>query len=179
MPFNKIDSFPKFFIPKSKKEERNMMDKKSWLLVILVIVGLTACATTQSVIKEPPLPNDINIVSPSSALPKEIAVFSGKWIGRWSWGGDAILVVEEIQDTWAKVVYSLGDTPRANISAKYWRFRCKVIPGPKPKLQWTAPKRIEPTNFEVEDSNTLKGTENWVSDMGERGTSIVSMKRTN
>jgi hypothetical protein len=82
-----------------------MIDKKSWLLVILVIVGLTACATPQSGVKEPPLPNDINIISPSPDLPKEIAVFSGKWKGTWIHGIDAILVVEEIQDTWAQVVF--------------------------------------------------------------------------
>jgi len=156
-----------------------MMDKKSWLLVILVIVGLTACATTQSGIKEPRLPDDINIISPSPDLPKEIAVFSGKWIGRWSFGMDAILVVEEIQDTWAKVVYSIGDVPRYNIPAGYRRFRCEVIPGPKPKLKWIPPiGRPEPVNFEVKDSNTLEGTQDWVS--GEwRGTNTVSMKRTN
>jgi hypothetical protein len=177
MPFNKIDSFPKFFIPKSKKEERNMMDKKSWLLVILVIVGLTACATTQSGMREPPLPNDINIIPPSPDLPKEIAGFSGKWRGTWSYGADAILVVEEIHDTWAKVVYSQGDVPRYNVAARFWRFRCKTIPGPKPKLEWTPPGG-RPVNFEMRDSNTLEGTQDVVS--GDwRGTSTVSMKRTN
>jgi hypothetical protein len=46
------------------------MEKKAWLLVILVILGLTACATTQGVVKEPPLPNDVNIIPPSSNLQK-------------------------------------------------------------------------------------------------------------
>ena len=157
-----------------------MMDKKSWLLVILVIVGLTACATTQTTqsgIKEPPLPDDINIIPPSPDLPKEIAGFSGKWRGIWPWGGDAILVVEEIHDTWAKVVYSQGDVPRYNIPAGYRRFKCEVIPGPKPKLQWTPPN-AQTTTFEVKDSNTLEGTQDFRDDHF-KGTNTVSMKRTN
>lgn len=158
-----------------------MMDKKSWLLVILVIVGLTACATTQTTqsgIKEPPLPDDINIIPPSPDLPKEIAGFSGKWRGTWTWGADAILVVEEIHDTWAKVVYSLGYHVSYNVSPRYWRFKCEVIPGPKPKLKWTPPTfPKEPTTFEVKDSNTLEGTQDWVSG-DRRGTNTVTMKRT-
>jgi len=153
-----------------------MIDKKSWLLVILVIVGLTACATLQSGVKEPPLPNDINIISPSPDLPKEIAVFSGKWKGTWSHGLDSILVVEEINDAWAQVVWSQGDLPRYDVSAKYFRFKCKVIPGPKPKLEWvfrTGPGGT--ISFEATDSNTLEGS----MSIGGPVINKIIMKRTN
>jgi dienelactone hydrolase len=45
---------PKFFIPKSKKEEQDMLNKKAWLLAILVIFALTACATMQGDVKKGP-----------------------------------------------------------------------------------------------------------------------------
>ena len=83
-----------------------MMDKKVWVLAILAIFGLTACATTQSGLKGPSLPNDINIIAPSSDLRKDIAAFSGKWVGTWEVGTEIILVVKEIDDTWAHVIYS-------------------------------------------------------------------------
>jgi CubicO group peptidase (beta-lactamase class C family) len=44
---------PKFFIPKSKKEKNKMINKKPWLLTILVIFAFTACATMQNDIKGP------------------------------------------------------------------------------------------------------------------------------
>jgi hypothetical protein len=182
-PFNKINSFPNFLVPISKKEERNMMKKNSWLLVILAVISLTACATMQSGVKEPPLPNDINIIPPSPDLPKEISAFSGKWMGIWSYGTNSILVVEEIQDTWAQVVYSIGDLPTYNVSAKYWRVKCKVIPGPKPKLECPALQPVsggyffgELLIFEMKDSNTLEGVQEF---RGGGGTTLntVTMKR--
>jgi dienelactone hydrolase len=45
-----------------------MKDKKPWLLAILVIFGLTACATMQSdVKKEAPLTKDVNIIPQGSS----------------------------------------------------------------------------------------------------------------
>jgi len=154
------------------------MDKKSWLLVILVIVGLTACASMQSVVKEPPLPNDINIISPSPNLPKEIAVFSGKWAGTWDIGMSSILVVEEIQDTWGQVVYSQADMPRYDWSAGYKRYKVEVISSPKAKIQFVPSGIKDPDliSFEVMDSNTLQG---YMWSTNEDFGSKVIMKRTN
>jgi dienelactone hydrolase len=56
---------PKFFVPKSKEEGENMMDKKPWPLAILLIFGLTACATKPSEVKKETLhPKDVNIIPP-------------------------------------------------------------------------------------------------------------------
>jgi hypothetical protein len=157
-----------------------MIGKKRGLLAILVIFGLTACTIMQSDAKEPPLPKDINIISPSPDLPKETAVFSGKWKGTWGSGLDTILVVEEIRDTWAQIVYSQGDNPTHDTSAKFWRFKCKVIPGPKPKIHWTpsGTKGASAIFFEVIDSNTLEGTMEYPS-QGRGGANKAIMKRTN
>ncbi len=156
-----------------------MINKKAWLLAILVVFALTACATTESARKSPPLPNDISIIPPAADLPKELAVFSGKWTGTWNYGMDSILIVEEIGGSWAKVVYSIGDVPRFNVSAKYFRFKCKVTPGPKPKLEWVPPTTWGGiTSFEAINSDTLEGSQ----PMRTQHTEVinrVTMKRTN
>ena len=135
-----------------------MMDKKICLVVTLVFVGLTLCFSMSSDAQGPPLPNNINIVSPSPNLPKDIAAFSGKWAGAWSHGAEIILVVEEIQDTWATVVYSWGATPR--FDPGFSRQKCKVISDSRPKIEWV-PKDVRNAHiyFEVQDSNTLVGSQ--------------------
>jgi hypothetical protein len=152
-----------------------MSTKKEWLLAIMVIVGLTACATMQGGLKDIPLPNDINIVPPAPNLPKEIAAFSGKWEGTWDSGLDSILVVEEIHDTWAQVVFAHGDLRRYNYTANYERSKFKVISGPKPKIEAVPSIRdVSLISFEVKDSNTLIG-----SMTGSTWKRSVFMKRVN
>ncbi len=92
---------------------------------------------------------------------------------------EAILIVEEIKDAGAQVVYSIGDLPRFDVSAKYYRFKCKVTPGPKPKLEWKPPIRSGgTTSFEAIDSNTLEGITSYPT-QGNEVTTRVTMKRTN
>jgi hypothetical protein len=155
-----------------------MKNKNSWLLIILVIVGLTGCASMQSPVKEPSLPNDINIISPSPDLPKNITVFSGEWKGRWDHGMDTILVVEEIQETRGKIVWAWGDIISLNIPAGHRRFEVEVISSPKPKIQWF-PREVgwpDVISLEVMDSNTLWGN---MSSSAYCWSSGVIMKRTN
>jgi hypothetical protein len=181
MPLDKINSFLNFFVPKSKKEERNMMDKKSWLLIILALLGLAGCATLEYGVKGPSIPNDINIIPPSPTLPKEIAVFSGKWAGTWDNDLSAIMVVEEIHDTWGQIVYAYGDLPRSDISAGYKRLKFEVIASPKPKIQFISPgfRYASTIIFEVMDSNTLEGNMGFQTATGSTGNRKVMMKRTN
>ena len=130
-----------------------MRDKKSWLLVILIIVGLIACATMQSGVKGPSLPNDINIISPSPDLSKEIAVFSGKWAGTWIWLRSpraALLIVEEIDKQEAKIIYAVG--PYGRSKGEYIRIKAKVIPG--------SPARIEFFNTETKSDITFEMRKN-------------------
>ena len=125
--------------------------------------GLTACATTQSGLKGPSLSNDINIIAPSSDLRKDIAAFSGKWVGTWEVGTEIILVVKEIDDTWAHVIYSWGDNPKFNIQAGYRRGRWQVISEPKPQIVTSGLEFFE-SYFEMKDSNTLEahGERSWL-----------------
>ena len=69
------------------------MKKVTVLLVAMVVflVGGTAMAF-------PSLPDDLNIVQPDLALPKELADFSGKWMGSMFVGRtiDLFLIIEKI-----------------------------------------------------------------------------------
>ena len=158
-----------------------MMNKNSWLLTILVIVGLTACATMQSGVKGPSLPNDINIIPPSPDLSKEIAVFSGQWAGTWEMGTSVIIAVEEIHDTWGQIVYANGNNPRYNISAGYERLKAEVIASPKPKIQFSPAvhKSARGISLGVIDSDTLEGIMLFQNQFGDQYSQKVIMKRTN
>ena len=135
-----------------------MVGKKAWLLVILVIFFLTLCVTLQSDAGGPPLPNDINIIPPAADVPKDIAAFSGKWVGAFDYGLELILIVEEIHDTWGNVVFSRGDYKSYSVDAAFLRTRCKVISGPKAKIHVDTSKltRGGDLYFELKDLNTLE-----------------------
>jgi hypothetical protein len=131
------------------------MSRAAWLLTVLAILGMTACATTQSVPKkEPPLPKEIKIIPPSPQLPKEIAIFSGKWTGTWPNKMESILIVEEIHETWAQVIWSWTNDPQ--IPDHYFRNRCKIIYDPDPKIVLEVPRRPS-ISFVVKDSDTIEG----------------------
>ena len=85
-----------------------------------------------------PLPADVSIVAPSADMRKDIAAFSGKWVGKWTGNLDAILIVEEITPENAKVLYAWGDAPRWNISRAYRRYQATVAPGRSSELAFGA-----------------------------------------
>lgn len=136
-----------------------MMDKKMWLLVInitICLTGLLALTVFQTQAAEPPLPNDINIIPPSSDLPKEIGAFSGKWVGEWNTGISSILIIEEINEKEAKVIYSVGDYPRGKIKGNYRRYTAKVLSTPKPRIEFSSLTGWL-FIFEMRDLNNLEG----------------------
>lgn len=157
-----------------------MMDKKSWLLVInitLCLTGMLALTVLQSQAAEPPLPNDINIIPPSSDLPKEIGAFSGKWVGEWNNGISSILIIEEINEKEAKVIYSVGDHPRWNIKAHYKRYTAKVSSTAKARIEFISAEGAAYI-FEMKDPNNLEGVCTYQK--GERNIKVViTMKRGN
>ena len=135
-----------------------MLDKKVWALAILAIFGLTACATMQGAGQGLPLPNDINIIAPSPDLPKDIAAFSGKWVGTWDFGLDQVWVIEKIDDKEAQILSAWGGHVRTGIKPGYARITGKVISDPKPEI--VLPQKgwgDLPLSLKMEDSNTLKG----------------------
>jgi hypothetical protein len=138
-----------------------MKGKKTGLLPWLVIFGLTACATIQTASIDCPLPNDINIVPPSPDLRKDIAAFSGKWVGSYENGRKIILVVEQIKDTEAWVIYSWGGGTASGspLPPGYDRLKCKVNFDPKPQMVVPVKKQYGdyPLFLSMEDINTLIG----------------------
>ncbi len=101
-------------------------------VIFVMLLGYAAIAMAGEI----PLPENINIVAPSSDLPKELAAFSGKWEGNWDGVLDAILIVEEIGLERAKVIYAWGDAPEWNTKKAFRRYTAKVISGEKPKLEF-------------------------------------------
>jgi len=111
--------------------------KKKELIFLALSVLFSLFLTSEVCLPQAiPLPEGIEIITPSSDLLKEIAAFSGKWEGVWENVLDAILIVEEIDSEQAKVIYAWGDAPRWNITKGYSRGVAKVIPGSRPKIEW-------------------------------------------
>ena len=94
--------------------EAKMLNKRKGIILLpLLIYLLIGCATTQT--ERIPLPNDVRIIPPSSGIPKEATVFSGKWSGVWDGILKHILVVEEINPPEANVIYAWGTAPNWRI----------------------------------------------------------------
>ena len=123
---------------------------------IMVLIGLLSILLfpIRYASAEVLLPDDINIVPPSSDLPQEIAAFSGKWEGNWDKTLDAVLIVEEIGPEKAKIIYAWGDAPEWNTERGFQRFKAKVITGQKPKLEFNKGR----FTVQLVDSNTIKIT---------------------
>jgi hypothetical protein len=146
-----------------------MKGNKSWLLAIIVpvcLIGIFGYAVFQTqAADEVPLPKDINIVSPSPDLPKEIAAFAGKWQGTWiiqrgrkgeKIPREAVLIVEEIDKQEAKIIYAFGPFSGVQeLKGWYKRFKAKVIPGATTKIEFITKDQSE-FSFEMQkDLNSL------------------------
>jgi hypothetical protein len=146
-----------------------MKGNKSWLLAIIVpvcLIGIFGYAVFQTqAADEVPLPKDINIVSPSPDLSKEIAAFAGKWQGTWiiqrgrkgeKIPREAVLIVEEIDKQEAKIIYAFGPFSGVQeLKGWYKRFKAKVIPGATTKIEFITKDQSE-FSFEMQkDLNSL------------------------
>lgn len=69
----------------------------------------------------PPLPADVRIVAPASAVDADLARLSGMWIGSWDSAHPTILVVERIEGDRASVIYSTGTRSGRYPSPALWR----------------------------------------------------------
>jgi hypothetical protein len=104
--------------------------RNNFIALILIGLLLTGCASTA------PLPATLNIVPPASDVPPEIAAFSGVWDGKWKGYFESILVVENIDNNKADVIYSFGlDRGR---DPHYSYLTAQVSSGSS--IEWTNPK---------------------------------------
>ncbi len=111
----------------------------SVLIVALGIAGLLGFAAIPSSADEAiPLPSDINIIPPSADLPKELAAFSGRWEGVWTYYTPFVLIVEKINEQSATVVYAVPADVRARTKGLFARLNAQVVRDKKPRLECTS-----------------------------------------
>jgi hypothetical protein len=97
---------------------------KRLYLFFFLIVAIWGCATLSV-----PLPENLQIIPPSSEVPEELRKFSGQWHGQWyqlysdCLGVQAIWAVEKITEEMVSSVYAW--TP-ASTDLKKHPFRPKV-----------------------------------------------------
>ena len=106
--------------------------KKIVFLGLVLLLVASSTGFSQNIL----LPKEIVIKAPSSELPKEIAAFSGKWKGSWRRVMDIIIVVTEIDQEKAEIIYAYPDTSVWNLGGRYIYETGKVIPGEKSKIQF-------------------------------------------
>ncbi len=127
------------------------------LALVLLMFGSVFGWRETEISKSVPLPKKIQIIQPSGDLPKEIAAFSGRWEGEWQEGSrlsKSVLIVEEISASKAKVIY--GWAGYGNVKADYLPLTAKVIPGTKPKIEFSTQARD--FSFEMgEDLKSIQG----------------------
>jgi len=108
-----------------------------WVLLCFCFICLvTSCATTTTPLRDNkislsgvPLPENIKIIVPDPALPAEIRAFSGRWSGTWSNSCGSlkvVLIVKEINNQEARVIYAWGDEPNWFIQAGYGKYIARV-----------------------------------------------------
>ena len=164
---------------RSIRDEVTMKIRRSdfflFTMILAITIGLLSCATSPrrpgELPEEVPLPKDINIVAPTADLPKEIAAFSGKWTGRWEGVQESVLIVEEINDREARIILSQEEyaAAREPVDSGYQRFRAKVMPGPRPVIEFEIMRLDRPViTFQMQkDLNTIKGYWVYISDQFE------------
>jgi len=93
------------------------MITRAWQLVLVLMVasGLAGCVSTVHV----PMPPSSTIVPPAAGVSATRAAFSGKWTGSWTDRIEHVLVVEEVTETDAIVVYAWGPFDAADPSRSF------------------------------------------------------------
>lgn len=103
--------------------------------LFLSIVWVTQASAADSC--ETPLPDDVNIRTPTADVPEKYAKFSGLW-GPGKWSGELchVLVVETVDsDGEAEVIYSWGISERWNIEQGGWVRIIGRVVGSKLKMK--------------------------------------------
>jgi hypothetical protein len=139
---------------------------------LLSCIAVSVCLWTSMASAEVPLPQDVVISAPNSDLKKEIAAFSGKWVGNWSGILDAIFIVEQIGPETAKVIYAWGAAPQWNTSPGSRRYEAKVTPSDTAEITFATPSGVQFTVKMGGDLSTIR-----VSRSSTRGVDIETFKR--
>ena len=134
------------------------MEKKRLVLLVFVMVlglGFGLRVNGLAGASDIPLPSDINIIPPATDLPKELTAFSGKWTGTWGGRLDVILIVEQIDQTKAMVVYAWKS--KTGLPG-FYRRTARVTIGKRPVLEFDGITQATTLEFQMnEDLKSLSG----------------------
>jgi hypothetical protein len=93
------------------------------IILSVVIMGGAASAATL------PAPPEVRMTPPAADLPPEVKAFFGTREGTWDGVLASRLVVEEIDATYARVVYAWANDPQERFKGGWSRITAKVLPG--------------------------------------------------
>jgi hypothetical protein len=86
------------------------------IILVLCFAGYSlAYAQQQITVNGIPLPADTKVVPPDASVKPELARFSGAWTGVWNPGPPHILVVEQVTNEGATVIYAWGQDMSINL----------------------------------------------------------------
>ena len=117
------------------------------------------------------LPPDTKIVAPGPDVPKDVAFYSGKWVGSWDGRLPTILVVERLTPTSATVVYAWGNSPASGIKPGWSRGEATVSSG---VLVFSAPTGFMVARYTPKSDGTMTAT---YSNKNSSGTSVAVMSK--
>ncbi len=108
------------------------------LTCLIVILGwYIASGKIPGVVPGPP---EAKIIPPSPHLAPNLAALSGVWESPEGGVLPSRLVVEQIEPTWASIVYFWGDDPTGNFRGGWKRVTARVFPDGK--LRWGHPGKF-------------------------------------
>ena len=80
-----------------------LKEKILQLLFLLCAISLIiSCASN------PPLPSNITFIAPSPNVNSKLIAFYGIWKGKWYGSQDVTLVVEQVDNNYAEIIFSVG-----------------------------------------------------------------------
>lgn len=92
------------------------MRQTTFAVAVALSAILAACqnSPTQTKQSSAPLPDNIKISKSSGDIPEEKAEYIGKWQGRWGGTLDSYLVVKNVSEDRADVIYAWGTNQYVN-----------------------------------------------------------------
>ena len=97
--------------------------------IAVVVLALACLGVFVATVQIPPAVSpEGRIIRPASIVPAEVAALSGVWEGI---GPDAIpsrLVVEDVHENWATILFAWGDNSHGQSAGGSLRAKAKVLP---------------------------------------------------
>jgi hypothetical protein len=122
---------------------------KPWIAGVALVLGYLGVLVV-TVQNPPDTFPEAEVLRPAPALPTEVGALSGVWEGVGPKALPTRLVVEDLHENWANVLYTWGDEPDGKFQKGWLRVRAKVLPGGK--LFWRHPGNF---TFQLSEDQTM------------------------